>query len=395
MALLTVGLLLLVGTTVLAAPGAGQRGPMVKFEGVVESRPADTPVGAWVIGDQDVMVTEQTQLHEQIGPAEVGASVMVIAQQLGDGTLEALSLRVQQAAEVAEVYIKGAISELADEYLVVNGLQIEITEATEIEGLLEEGVFVKVRALSTATGYVALEIEVRGDTRTVVEFEGVVSKITDTLWVIGCCHQVVVNEETIIGEGVEVGVHVEVVALKLDDGTLVALSITFDPMTPGPNQTPRNPSATPGASQTPGPNQTPGGPNGTPSCTPSCTPQNPSQTPGPNQTPGGPNGTPSCTPQDPSETPGPIGTPQDPSETPGPIGTPQDPTETPGPIGTPQDPTETPQGPHQTPQGTCTPSCTPQNPSQTPKPTGTPGPKGAPGLISLLARLWQPWRGAK
>jgi len=353
-ALLTVGLLLLVGTTVLAAPGAGQRGPMVKFEGVVESRPADTPVGAWVIGDQDVMVTEQTQLHEQIGPAEVGASVMVIAQQLGDGTLEALSLRVQQAAEVAEVYIKGAISELADEYLVVNGLQIEITEATEIEGLLEEGVFVKVRALSTATGYVALEIEVRGDTRTVVEFEGVVSKITDTLWVIGCCHQVVVNEETIIGEGVEVGVHVEVVALKLDDGTLVALSITLDPMTPGPNQTPRNPSATPGASQTPGPNQTPGGPNGTPSCTP-----------------------------------------QDPSETPGPIGTPQDPSETPGPIGTPQDPTETPQGPHQTPQGTCTPSCTPQNPSQTPKPTGTPGPKGAPGLISLLARLWQPWRGAK
>jgi len=202
--------------------------PIVRFEGIVDSRPADQKEGMWVISGQQVEVVAQTRVVEDQGPAEEGARVVVNASRRGD-QLTAIQIRVVEAAK-ASVRIRGIVSELLEEegrrYVVVNGLKVEYDDSTEISGELDVGALVKIEALVAGSGYTATTIEVLGFPwiPKIVEFEGTIESIEESSWVVGG-RQLTVDRTTIIIGPAEVGRDAEVRALERSDGSLLALWI--------------------------------------------------------------------------------------------------------------------------------------------------------------------------
>ena len=202
--------------------------PIVRFEGIIDSRPTGTTEGTWVISGQQVEVVARTRIVEQKGLAEEGARVVVNATRSAD-QLTAIQIRVVEPAQ-ATVRIMGVVSELLEEdghsFLVVNGLKVEYSEETEITGELEVGARVKIEALMDAAGYTATKIEVLGFpwVRRIVEFEGTIESIVDSTWVVGE-HEFTVSELTVIIGVPDVGKHAEVRALQQSDESLVALWI--------------------------------------------------------------------------------------------------------------------------------------------------------------------------
>jgi hypothetical protein len=229
-ALLLMSLVLALAGGVLAQ-GNGTHRPTVRFEGIVNSRPVDTKSGTWEISGQVVVVVESTRIIENRGAAEEGAKVVVLANRLDTGELEAIQIRVVEPA-VATVKIRGFVTELGLDSLVVNGLTIEYTAETVIEGELELGAFVKIEAQVLPTGYVATAIEVMPVARPrVVEFEGTIETMEDAnetvegnQWIIAE-REVTVTDSTVIIGTPDEGKHAEVRALVQSDGELLALRI--------------------------------------------------------------------------------------------------------------------------------------------------------------------------
>lgn len=230
------GLILTLGSGVALAdpkeepPAVGARVPLVKFTGVVVDRPEDTKVGVWVIDGRQVQVTESTVLDETQGPAEVGALVQVIAKRLPVTdpeavALEAIWIRVLPPADVARpITVRGWVTELGSDYLVVNRLKILYDDSTEISGELAVGVVVNVVAVRTADGLKAVKIEVLAWSLRVVEFEGVIEYIGAPAWVIGGQRVKVTRQTTIVGTP-QVGLTAKVRAIRQPDGLLLALLI--------------------------------------------------------------------------------------------------------------------------------------------------------------------------
>jgi len=229
-ALLLVSLVLPLAVGV-AAQGNNGRRPIVKFEGIVDSRPNPGKIGTWVISGQQVEVVESTRFTENNGAADEGAKVVVHASRLNGGEFEAISIRVVEPA-VVTVKIKGFVTDLGEDYLIVNGLRIEWNEDTDISGQLEVGAFVKIEAQMLPTGYVAITIQVLPVGRPrFVEFEGTIESMGDAnetvegnQWIIGK-HEVTVTESTVIIGTPEEGKQAEVRALVQPDDSLLALWI--------------------------------------------------------------------------------------------------------------------------------------------------------------------------
>ena len=211
------------------AQSEGALRPVVRFEGVVESRPTETKLGEWHISGQTVIVVEATHIVEIRGEAIVGARVLVIAKRLESGTLEAIQIHVLQPA-VVTVKIRGLVTELNedDKYLVVNGLKITYNDDTEIVGELKVDAFVKIEATMTPTAYTATKIEVVPGPRLpkYVEFEGEIKKIDDAenKWLVDGREITITALTVIIGVPAE-GKQAEVRALEQSDGALMALWI--------------------------------------------------------------------------------------------------------------------------------------------------------------------------
>ncbi|MBC7262594.1 MAG: hypothetical protein H5T63_11360, partial [Chloroflexi bacterium] len=139
--------------------------------------------------------------------------------------LEAIWMRVLPAAEVARpITIRGWVTELESNYLVVNRLKILYDDSTEISGKLALGVLVNVVAVRTSDGLKALKIEVLGWSVRVVEFEGVIEYIGQPAWIIGGQKVKVTRQTTIIGQP-KVGLTAKVRAIRQPDGLLLALLI--------------------------------------------------------------------------------------------------------------------------------------------------------------------------
>jgi hypothetical protein len=148
----------------------------------------------------------------------------VLARRLDGGQLEAIQIRVVEPA-VATVKIRGFITRLGPDALVVNGLTIGYTAETRILGSLEVGAFVKIEAQVLPAGYVATTIQVVPTERPrVVEFEGTIERMADTLWKVAG-RLIAVTERTVIIGTPEIGKHAEVRARVESDGTLLALWI--------------------------------------------------------------------------------------------------------------------------------------------------------------------------
>jgi hypothetical protein len=201
-------------------------GMVVRFEGLVESRPTGDPVGAWVIEERAVQVTASTRLVEALGEAAVGAKVAVTARQEGDNLIAIMIRVVERVSAVETVLLQGPINELGTRYLVVNTVRVQWNESTRIEGRLAVGAFVKVEAIRTTEGLLARRIVVtsRPGDRT-VEITGPIQSMEGDVWRIAE-QQVVINATTTILGTPAVGKWAHVHALVRDD-TLIARRIVI------------------------------------------------------------------------------------------------------------------------------------------------------------------------
>ena len=226
LALLLVALAMPFGAGTVLAQGMSRPATLVRFEGIVESRP-EGKVGMWVIGGQSVVAVEETRLIEEHGAAEVGARVLVVARKLDD-TLQAVEIAVRPP-EVPMVSILGPISEIDVDYIVVNEQTINYDRSTRIVGAREVGVTVMVHAKVLPEGYLATLIMVRPEVqRRIVEFSGTIESIGETEWTVGG-RAVKVSPRTVIRGEPEVGLEAKVRALRQNDGSLLALVIQVVP----------------------------------------------------------------------------------------------------------------------------------------------------------------------
>ncbi len=214
-------------------PGAVTPRLVVRWQGLVVSRPSDGKIGTWVIGERSVNVVESTRFNEGRGPAEVGARVEVIAVRAPVTAtaasaldLEAVLIYVLVPAPAEPIIIRGRVTELGTDYLIVNQLRIHFDRSTQITGELLVGAVVKVEAVRLNTGGLhAQSIEVIPDpNQRIVEFEGLIESIGHPEWVIGG-RTVTVDRRTRIVGRPELGLKAQVRALELADGRLVALLI--------------------------------------------------------------------------------------------------------------------------------------------------------------------------
>ncbi len=225
-----VTVVLLLATVVLplaggvAAQDDNGRRPIVKFEGTVEDVPDGGMLGEWTIDGRTVLVVESTRFVETKGPAEVGATVVVLARLTEEG-LEAMQIRVVTPRPTV-VRIRGFITELhvADMYLVVNGLTVDWDEDTVILGELVVGAFVKITAIMSGSEYLATRIQVMPTVPRFVEFEGPITAMDDTTWEVAG-QEITLDERTVIVGTPAVGRHAEVKALVQPDESLLAVWI--------------------------------------------------------------------------------------------------------------------------------------------------------------------------
>jgi hypothetical protein len=197
---------------------------IVKFEGTIQARPAEK-VGTWTIEGQAVQVVESTMVFVDQGAASVGAWVTVIANKMGDGSLEALIIRVQgKAAAEIEVHVAGYVSEVGANHLVLNGQHITYDQETVIEGTLKAGVFVAARIRVTPSMRKALHIRVvdwhEGCARKII---GRLEEIVGDKWIIDG-HEIVVDATTIIHGDIQIGAMVSV-KLTCDGDPMLAIEI--------------------------------------------------------------------------------------------------------------------------------------------------------------------------
>jgi hypothetical protein len=212
---------------------AESRSPIVKLEGTIDAITApgdgDDSVALWVIGGQTVQVDDYTVVIAAHGEAVEGAKVVVIAGRGADDSLRALIVRVLRSAKrQRQVTIRGTVSEIGPDYAVVNGLRIQITEETLIEGSLAEGEFVVIRASVQGSEITALQIQVktRVESRT-VEFKGEIEAIDEStgIWTIAG-RAVTVNENTQVRGEPQVGDTATVRAQVQEDESLLAVCIS-------------------------------------------------------------------------------------------------------------------------------------------------------------------------
>jgi len=100
-------------------------------------------------------ITEDTEIEEGI---EIGDFVKVKYYE-GDAGLIALEVELEDE-EFEEFEAEGYVDTyVMGEYIIVDGVQYEITEDTEIDEGLEIGDFVKVKYYEGDAGFIALEVE--------------------------------------------------------------------------------------------------------------------------------------------------------------------------------------------------------------------------------------------
>ncbi len=156
---------------------------------------------------------------------------------------------VSTAIPVAKIKVEfeGVISSIGASSWVVGGRTVGITASTKFSGKQAQvGDMAEVEAIMSATnGLVAVSIEVEGpkETKTPeagikVEFEGVISSIGASSWVVGGRTVYVDAGTKFEGRKAEVGAVAEVEALLRADGTLLALSIEVEVEGPKETKTP-------------------------------------------------------------------------------------------------------------------------------------------------------------
>ena len=186
----------------------------------------------WIIGENEVEVTVQTRIEDAIA---VGQLVEVSAELRPDDTLLALEIEPKEdedSSVVERVKIDGLFEGVAEDgKWIVSGTAVEVGPDTDTDGLPEIGQRVKVKGIRQEDGtVVAREIEnKRGsrqqDQEQKVELEGTFDGLDENgNWLINGTPVAVGPGTRMKGEPA-VGSRVEVEAIALEDGSLLATNV--------------------------------------------------------------------------------------------------------------------------------------------------------------------------
>ncbi len=205
----------------------GTPGFETKFSGVVSSM----DLGQIVVDGQTIALTADTKVE---GNLQVGSMVEVKAYLGADGTYVAKKVEVKstagQGAPGSEMKFSGVVSSVDAGQIVVDGQTIALTADTKVEGNLQVGSMVEVKAYLGADGtYVAKKVEVKstagqGAPGSEMKFSGVVSS-ADAGQIVVNGQTITITADTKVEGNLQVGSTVEVQAYLGADGTYVAKKV--------------------------------------------------------------------------------------------------------------------------------------------------------------------------
>ena len=187
----------------------------------------------WVIGSLAVTVNVTTEIHPNAAAAAVGAFVTGEGIKQPDGSVLAREIDVQVSEpRPIEVHFSGPIVSKNGEQWMIGNISVTVNVTTEIRpdsAAAVVGAFVRGQGIKRSDGtIIARQIEVvtapGGTVDMHVEFRGPINSIGANMWVVDGKTISITAQTQIHGTPV-VGALAEVKALKLADGSLVALEI--------------------------------------------------------------------------------------------------------------------------------------------------------------------------
>lgn len=145
----------------------------LKFSGIVESLPTASLVGDWRVAGRTVRVTSTTIINQEGGSITLGATVKVEGVGRADGSVDASSIELQQAASPSsDITFKGTVQSFPNTAgfvgdWVIGGRTIYVIATTRIEttdGPVRIGAFVEVEgAMRPDHSMDAVKIEIKSN----------------------------------------------------------------------------------------------------------------------------------------------------------------------------------------------------------------------------------------
>jgi len=153
----------------------------VQFTAPIRDLPDEGLIGEWVIGEETVVVSDQTKiLPDGVVPA-LGDIAHVAGFRTNDGKVDARMIQIR-APSAVEVEFVGPIQRFSDTEWVVRDVTVVIVESTVIEGTPEVGLLAEVKGfLQPDRTVMASHIRVREPAATVNIRGIIVSKSNDGL----------------------------------------------------------------------------------------------------------------------------------------------------------------------------------------------------------------------
>ncbi len=211
----------------------------VEFRGPIQALPTNGWIGEWVVNGMTVTVNLSTTIDTEHGMPMIGALAEVKAIRQADGSLLALSIKIEDIEEFEnEVEFKGTISNLTGTgpySMTVNGHVVTTDASTQIVGALADGAFVEVHGLLQPDGSVlATLIKVEQPEVQELEFTAQIVTMPANFigeWSFSNGVTVTVDANTLIDQShgaAMVGARAEVKAEKQADGSWLALRIKIE-----------------------------------------------------------------------------------------------------------------------------------------------------------------------
>ena len=239
----------------MASRAAEMRGVQTfQIRGTIDSIDGET----WVVGAQTITVPDDARVE---GDAQVGKLAVVHGFVDPNGAKIAVEINIPQFNDehAPKVVFVGTVDEITDGQWVVGNQAVTVTEDTEIQGDIQVGDTVQVKAEVSDDGtLVALRIH-EMPSRAIphkITFTGTVEAQNNTEWTISG-RTVEITENTKVHGDIQVGDQVLVVANSQNDA-IVAMVISKIPAFATPHPSPKHtPEHTPHPEQTPHPENTP------------------------------------------------------------------------------------------------------------------------------------------
>ena len=204
------------------------------FSGTIES----IGENAWTVGGRTFQLNAATQFDTGLA---VGIRARVEFLTMSDGTMIAIEIETDER----EQRTTGALESKGGDTWIIAGQSFTVTDTTRIEGQMEIGEKVEVRFITLADG-ILQSTRIRKDTSGSggrngsdddesemtdtptpgedLHFTGIIESIGADNWMIGG-QTFKVNANTVLDEGLAVGVEAEVEHVVLADGTRIAMKI--------------------------------------------------------------------------------------------------------------------------------------------------------------------------